>query len=75
MHESDVNQAVGNPTVLSPVDYFMAYLSDEILESLTVETQKRYMAVKGRPFMFTTDIMTKFVGITFMTSICKFPRL
>ncbi|XP_037780301.1 uncharacterized protein LOC119576730 [Penaeus monodon] len=46
-------------TVLSPIDYFMAYLSSEILDAMTLETQKKYMSKKGKPLSLTVDQMKK----------------
>jgi len=63
------------PTVLSPVDYFMAYLSPEILDAMTLETQKKYMSKKGKPLSLTVDQMKKFIGINFLMSVLKFPRI
>ncbi|XP_063596592.1 piggyBac transposable element-derived protein 3-like [Penaeus indicus] len=63
-------------TVLSPVDYFMAYLSAEILDALTLETQKKYMSKQGKPLSLTVvHQMKKFIGINFLMSVLRFPRI
>ncbi|XP_037794248.1 uncharacterized protein LOC119589742 isoform X1 [Penaeus monodon] len=63
------------PTVLSPLDYFMAYLPPEILDAMTLETQKKYMSKKGKPLSLTVDQMKEFIGINFLMSVLKFPRI
>lgn len=67
------------PILFSPIEYFLAYLNEDILAMLISETQKNYMAVKETPIakdiIITKDIMHKFLGINFVMAVLNFPRL
>ncbi|KAK4301546.1 hypothetical protein Pmani_026324 [Petrolisthes manimaculis] len=67
--------AVMQPTVLSPVEYFLAYLSDDVWDALTLETQKKYMSRTGRNLALTVMEMKRYVEMSFMMSVLQFPRL
>lgn len=67
-------QQVTEPTLLSPVEYFSGYISEEIWNALTLETQKKHMSETGNPLALTVEEMKAFIGITFVMSVLKYPR-
>ncbi|XP_069979449.1 piggyBac transposable element-derived protein 3-like [Penaeus vannamei] len=67
------DEVVGSSEPLSPTDYFNGYISENILESLTVETQENYFVKTGNPLQVNKDIMKKFIGINFIMGVLKFP--
>lgn len=61
--------------VRSPAEYIQAYISDELLQKLSTETQKKCLVETGTPCAATGISIRKFIGMNFIMAILKFPRI
>lgn len=58
--------------VLTPSEYIQAYISDDLIQKLSIETQKNSLGTSCIP----TDIcIRKFIGMSFIMAILKLPRI